>query len=954
MEIQIPSPSVFLKQSPVLTPAPTVPPKRPAVAKPKANATSRGPNKPALAAHDGAVTKPKQSKSRNGTLLSKWKFRSLQFIRAPSLTLLPGCMTCKKKRLKCDETKPSCAQCQKRNVVCEGYKKDYKWRTFEETTFNAKPATKKKAFRSNSFAVNDHGAQPLNIAGAGRADARHVGFEEPQPAQTWSPGLHTAFTTATHAFQDQMQRQSSLSSPEQQADFKPETDRSPLLNQSPGSVFMPAFDSEGLSPGLAFGEHMDRYNFHASQSATEHNSVRSFSSGSPQLLDLLLPGTDLNQPPDPSELRPPMSPLPYQPDSSVKGDDDFDEEILRSDAMGNTAGMPATPLPTPLDPHASSWRAFRTSSPTPSEGSSSSSKSSELTILARPSLDASSPEMLMLRFDKQTCGILSVKDGPTENPWRTLVWPLARESPALYHAISSMTAFHGAHEDPLLHTPGMAHMTKSIKRLAVEIQNMRLDSALATSLALAFSEGWDSHVSTGVQHLRGAKIMVNNAMVKHRRDMQLGQMTTQDANRLKFLCNTFVYMDVIARLTSLEEASELNFEEILATVNAPLGDQVEVDPLMGCATTLFPLIGCVANLIQRVRKTESNSLTSVSSAMELKEQLQQWQVPSVVMFERPEDPNSEVQHSIQTAEAYRYATLLYLHQAVPEIPSDPAPMLAKKVLVTLASVPLSSRTTIVQIFPLFAASCEVTDPDDRSWVMQRWAAMMTRLKIGNVAACWSVVQEVWSRRDTYESEKANRLLQRYNSRGVPGGNFVPPVMNMPPGLKRKAYTVDSANEDGFFSQGQCQPHQNADSADSADSAGFRAGERLDPSGRALKRRVTLDTMSGGLPMSMSRGIGGAGGFSLPTSGAGGNFSRRPTGDITSPDQLEHEYTVRGQLHWLGVMADRQWEGMSLRLLFSLSLHLCAVMLFPPLFSRMCHCHCALNITAYAISLRIPI
>ncbi|KAK5251022.1 hypothetical protein LTR40_011429, partial [Exophiala xenobiotica] len=372
------------------------------------------------------------------------------------------CMTCKKKRLKCDETKPSCAQCQKRNVVCEGYKKDYKWRTFEETTFNAKPATKKKAFRSNSFAVNHHGAQPLNIAGAGRADARHSGFEEAQPANTWSPGLHTAFTTATHAFQDQMQRQSTLSSPERQADFRPDTDRSPHLNQSPGSVFMPAFDSEDISPGLTFGEHMDRYNFHASLSATENNSARSFSSGSPQLLDLLLPGTDLNQPPDPSELRPPMSPLPYQPDASVKGDDDFDEEILRSDAMGNTTGMPATPL----GPHALSWQAFRASSPTPSEGSSSSSKSSELTILARPSLDASSPEMLMLRFDKQTCGILSVKDGPTENPWRTLIWPLARESPALYHAISSMTAFHGAHEDPLLHTPGMAHMTKSIKRLA--------------------------------------------------------------------------------------------------------------------------------------------------------------------------------------------------------------------------------------------------------------------------------------------------------------------------------------------------------------------------------------------------------------------------------------------------------------------------------------------------------
>ena len=242
--------------------------------------------------------------------------------------------------------------------------------------------------------------------------------------------------------------------------------------------------------------------------------------------------------------------------------------------------------------------------------------------------------------------------------------------------------------------------------------------------------------------------MVNNAVVKHQRDMQIGQMTTQDSSRLKFLCNTFVYMDVIARLTSLEDPHDLNLEEILTTVNASYGEQVEVDPLMGCALTLFPLIGRAANLIQRVRKTKSNSLTTISTAMELKEQLQQWRVPSAFAFEQPEDPDSEVRHSIQTAEAYRYATLLYLHQAVPEIPSDSSYSLAKKVLVTLASVPLSSRTTIVQIFPLFAASCEIPGdhPEDRSWVVQRWAAMIARLKIGNVVSCWNVIQEVWNRR----------------------------------------------------------------------------------------------------------------------------------------------------------------------------------------------------------------
>jgi len=44
-----------------------------------------------------------------------------------------GCVTCKAKRLKCGEEKPGCQQCKRRNVECGGYKKDFKWRPFEET-----------------------------------------------------------------------------------------------------------------------------------------------------------------------------------------------------------------------------------------------------------------------------------------------------------------------------------------------------------------------------------------------------------------------------------------------------------------------------------------------------------------------------------------------------------------------------------------------------------------------------------------------------------------------------------------------------------------------------------------------------------------------------------------------------------------------------------------------------
>lgn len=811
-----------------------------------------------------------------------------------------GCATCKKKRLKCDEKKPACDQCKKRNVTCEGYNKDFKWRPFEETVFNPKPVTKKKLSPPTSYATL-HGTRPLDLAGSCHHDTTfHIDHEPPHAPRSRSPRLYHAPPSPPFP-QDSRRtgtRLSSSTSPQEPGTtLFPGT--TPPINLSPDDNFIPGFDPGGLSPDFSFDPSLDTYPL---LPTTTHPDTRSYSSGSPQLIDLLLPGTDMNQPPDPSELRPPMSPLPYQPQTfddamrEFQMDEDFDEEITRSDLSSGLPGPLDIDLGRGADPSNSRWH-FRASSPTLSDASTTSSRTSNVTLLAQPKLDVSSPEMLMLRFDKDTCGILSVKDGPTENPWRTLIWPLASESPALYHAISSMTAFHGAHEVPYLHVPGMAHMTKSIKKLAFEIENMRLDSALATSLALAFSEGWDSHVSTGVQHLRGAKIMVNNAVVKHQRDMQQGRMNNQDAARLKFLCNTFVYMDVIARLTSLEESADLNFEQVLNTVNTPTGDQVEVDPLMGCATTLFPLIGRAANLIQRVRKTETNSLNIVSQAMELKEQLQRWKSLNVMSFERPEDPNSEVQHSIQTAEAYRYATLLYLHQAVPEIPSDPAQKLAKKVLVTLASVPLSSRTTIIQIFPLFAASCEVAGGEDRLWVTRRWEAMMSRLKIGNVSACWRVVQEVWKRRDAHESKMAERRLKRSGSRRVPGDHFKPLELHIPPNLKRKAPGGDApvGFGDVFFGA----PGRHRDDLHVSD-------DELDvTTGSTLKRRMTFDSMNFGAdvaPLSRHTGIGVP--MSMPSPG----FGRRDNMDILN-DQLETEYTVRGGLHWLGVMAEWGWEGM---------------------------------------------
>lgn len=568
-----------------------------------------------------------------------------------------------------------------------------------------------------------------------------------------------------------------------------------------------------------------------------------------------------------------MSPLPYQPGLDEDGlspeppdmndGEEFDEEVIRN-PTNVTFHDDLPPL----------W-SQRCPSPALSDASSTSSKSTDLTLLRPPRLEPSSPEMLMCRFVQETCGILSVKDGPHENPWRNLVLDLGHGCEALSHAISSMSALHGATRDRQLRSAGIGHMNKSIRRLSAEIQSMRLEQALATSLALALGEGWDERISTGIVHLKGAKLMLNKALTDQDRNLEQGLVTREDAKRMKFLCNTYVYLDVIARLTSMEEQAPLDLDRMLEMADRPFrNNQIEVDPLMGCATTLFPLMGKVAALILRVRKTRTNSLNIIDEANQLREQLLEWNPPDHNFVEPPEDPNSSVHHAVHTAEAYRQAILLYLYQAVPELASEPSHVIAHNIMRILAGVPLSSNTLIVQIYPLLVGSCEMESQEDRDFATKRWESMMRRLCIMNVTSCWQIVQEVWARRDEHQAKQ--RLgSSRPGSSSNP--NFSGPPF-IPPGLKRKT-TMPEGAQDQFLVEAS---HTNQ-------------GFMVEHGDRASKRRLTFD-MPGAERMSQK-------GRQMP-------FTNRRPGDAPISN-IEPEYTVRGHLHWLAVMNEWQWEGESL-------------------------------------------
>lgn len=559
---------------------------------------------------------------------------------------------------------------------------------------------------------------------------------------------------------------------------------------------------------------------------------------SPALKDLLLPGTDLSIPPEEyQEYRAQFPDSFYQPTGytpppeSIAGDEDI-EEIPRDFETDHAQWAMRLPSPDPSSP---------------STSASSSPDSNRLVISSQPIFGLSSPEMLTRRFDRQTCGILSVKDGPTENPWRTLVWPLARDCPALYHAISSMTSFHGSRDVPVLRIQGIDHMRSSISALRESLENMRVDAAISTTLVLAFSESWDQHISTGINHIKGAKLLIDKALSEHKQTPLRGE----DFTRLKFLCNSWLYMDVIARLTSDDDDDSNDFDIIPDYMNNHADTQL--DPLMGCASTLFPIIGRVANLARKARKTESNGPKIISQAVELRAQLEAWEPPSGI--EDPEDESTKAESSRKTAEAYKYATLLYLHQAVPEAPSRPSAALSKDALCALAAVEPQSRSVIVHIYPLMAAGCEATEPEEREWVQERWEMLSQRMKLGIIEKCVDVTKEVWARRDAYAAAE-NDLMDYFNEEDF---------ATVTPSLKRD---FDSISEDIDATGAFCW---------------IDAGN---------KRRIVSHGDLFGTPRPMA----------IPLERTEGKRRSELQTELLAP-----EFTVKGRLHWLGVMKDWGWE-----------------------------------------------
>jgi hypothetical protein len=227
---------------------------------------------------------------------------------------------------------------------------------------------------------------------------------------------------------------------------------------------------------------------------------------------------------------------------------------------------------------------------------------------------------------------------------------------------------------------------------------------------------------------------------------------------MRFLYNTWLYLDVLSSLSSGDEPCSIRFKGSPSSSPAsPLSDRCssgsfslenEIDSLLGCAGGLFPLIARVSNVSNRLsdRVVVGDDVKFIEDGIAVRDELLDWQPPDINVLHASQDEHCSLEDIVATAEVYRHTALLHLYRAFPPFGRD-IPHLADNILTSLLLIPKESGSLCIHIWPLMAAGCEQTDPAKRHLVHIRFEEIREKLKVANVDQAIKVLEEVWKRKD---------------------------------------------------------------------------------------------------------------------------------------------------------------------------------------------------------------
>ncbi|KAI1736393.1 hypothetical protein F4680DRAFT_432007 [Xylaria scruposa] len=377
------------------------------------------------------------------------------------------------------------------------------------------------------------------------------------------------------------------------------------------------------------------------------------------------------------------------------------------------------------------------------------------------------------------CNVLShliVFREESGNPFQQLVLPLSHNSSPVMNAIYALASAHLEYRGVQNPEKSLYFHNQAIQGLSRVIENqgkVNKNELLAAIMLLVYYEVLVQRGRTNIidGHLKGAFAI-----------MCLNQELLTPVGL--FLERAFGFYDVITALSlgtpPLSTAPSAGGLLPVPPLDAPPASPLtNVDTLLGMATTLWPIMHRLSNLLftkkeledaQRMKQASKVAVLRTefeTTSQAIEAALTQWKpclppnitiqddvlvLKGVVGEEIPE--MARLQSILHNALAYRHSAFVYLYRTIygyaPKhelVQQHSHSALHHCVQTTAARGPMSAL-----LWPLFAAACEAIDVKDRELARKAFSEIEQRQGMTNIQEAWRIIQEVWKRLDSLEDD----------------------------------------------------------------------------------------------------------------------------------------------------------------------------------------------------------
>ncbi|KAI1258530.1 hypothetical protein F5Y18DRAFT_344986 [Xylariaceae sp. FL1019] len=380
------------------------------------------------------------------------------------------------------------------------------------------------------------------------------------------------------------------------------------------------------------------------------------------------------------------------------------------------------------------------------------------------------------------CNVLShliVFREESGNPFQQFVLPLSHHSSPVMYAIYALSSAHLEYRGVQNTERSSYFHNQAIQELARAIEHqgkVNRNEVLAAIMLLVYYEVLVQRGRTNIidGHLKGAFTIL---------------CLKQELNPASlFLERAFGFYDVITALSlgtpPLSTAPSAGGLLPLPPLDAPAASPLtNVDTLLGMATTLWPIMHRLSNLLSVKHELETaQGLKQTSKVAVLRAEfdamsqaietaLTRWKPclpPNISILDdilvRNGTPSEEIpemsrlQSILHNALAYRHSAFVYLYRTIYEY--EPSHKSVQKhahaslrhcVETTAARGPMGAL-----LWPLFVAACEATGSEDREQGKKAFEEVERRQGMTNIGEAWRIVQEVWRRLDTPNEDAVTR------------------------------------------------------------------------------------------------------------------------------------------------------------------------------------------------------